>query len=96
MAAGPLTQVILDSSGVRVSFLCLCFVLITTCHQIDEHIMSVLINMQIPSDKIEFSKAPDMKALEITAASKEAILSGKYKVIRVNFANPDMVGHTGT
>lgn len=36
-----------------------------------------------------------MKAVEITAASKEALLSGKYKVVRVNFANPDMVGHTG-
>ncbi|KXZ52062.1 hypothetical protein GPECTOR_10g1085 [Gonium pectorale] len=51
--------------------------------------------LEIPSDKIEFNKAPDMKAREITAASKEAILSGKYKVVRVNFANPDMVGHTG-
>ncbi|GLC55262.1 Phosphoglucomutase-1 [Pleodorina starrii] len=51
--------------------------------------------LEIPSDKIEFNKAPDMKAREITEASKEAILSGKYKVIRVNFANPDMVGHTG-
>ncbi|KAG2502044.1 hypothetical protein HYH03_000538 [Edaphochlamys debaryana] len=51
--------------------------------------------LEIPSDKIEFNHAPDMKAREITAASKEAILSGKYKVVRVNFANPDMVGHTG-
>lgn len=51
--------------------------------------------LQIPSDRIEFNQAPDMKAREITAASKEALLSGKYKVVRVNFANPDMVGHTG-
>ncbi len=51
--------------------------------------------VQIPSDNIEFNHAPAMKAVEITAASKEALLSGKYKVVRVNFANPDMVGHTG-
>ena len=36
-----------------------------------------------------------MKAREITAAGKEALKSGKYDVVRVNYANPDMVGHTG-
>lgn len=36
-----------------------------------------------------------MKAREITAAGKEALLSGKYDMVRVNYANPDMVGHTG-
>lgn len=51
--------------------------------------------LQIPSDKIEFNKAPDMKAREITAAGIEALKSGKYKVVRINYANPDMVGHTG-
>jgi 2,3-bisphosphoglycerate-independent phosphoglycerate mutase len=51
--------------------------------------------VQIPSDKIIFNEKPEMKAREITDAAKEAIKSGKYDMIRVNFANPDMVGHTG-
>lgn len=36
-----------------------------------------------------------MKAHQIAARVKEAIVSGKYDVIRCNFPNPDMVGHTG-
>lgn len=36
-----------------------------------------------------------MKAREITEAGKEALLSGRYDMVRVNYANPDMVGHTG-
>ncbi len=39
---------------------------------------------------------PEMAAAEVTRLSKEAILSGKYALIVVNFANPDMVGHTGS
>jgi 2,3-bisphosphoglycerate-independent phosphoglycerate mutase len=39
---------------------------------------------------------PEMSAAEVTAAAKAAILSGKYALIVVNFANPDMVGHTGS
>jgi 2,3-bisphosphoglycerate-independent phosphoglycerate mutase len=39
---------------------------------------------------------PEMSAGEVTAAAKAAILSGKYGLIVVNFANPDMVGHTGS
>ena len=39
---------------------------------------------------------PEMSAAEVTAAAKAAILSGKYGLIVVNFANPDMVGHTGS
>jgi Metalloenzyme superfamily len=50
---------------------------------------------QIPSDKIVFNEKPEMKAREICDGAKEAILSGKFDMIRVNFANPDMVGHTG-
>ena len=38
---------------------------------------------------------PEMVADEVTAAAKSAILSGDYGMIIVNFANPDMVGHTG-
>lgn len=36
-----------------------------------------------------------MKAVEIMEAGKEALRSGKYQMVRLNFANPDMVGHTG-
>ncbi|KAL6748133.1 phosphoglycerate mutase [Haematococcus lacustris] len=51
--------------------------------------------LEIPSDKILFNEKPDMKAREITEAGKEALRSGKYKMVRINYANPDMVGHTG-
>lgn len=51
--------------------------------------------LEIPSDKLPFNQAPDMKAYEITEAGKEALRSGKYKMVRINYANPDMVGHTG-
>ena len=51
--------------------------------------------VEIPSDNVPFNQAPLMKAREITAAGKEALKSGKYDVVRVNYANPDMVGHTG-
>ena len=36
-----------------------------------------------------------MSADEVTEGAKEALVSGKYDVIILNFANPDMVGHTG-
>jgi 2,3-bisphosphoglycerate-independent phosphoglycerate mutase len=39
---------------------------------------------------------PEMSAAEVTQAAKAAILSGKYGLIVVNYANPDMVGHTGS
>ncbi|MBM4176550.1 MAG: 2,3-bisphosphoglycerate-independent phosphoglycerate mutase [Ignavibacteria bacterium] len=50
---------------------------------------------EIPSDKIEFDKAPKMKAYEITEKTIELLRSNKFKWGRVNFANGDMVGHTG-
>jgi 2,3-bisphosphoglycerate-independent phosphoglycerate mutase len=37
---------------------------------------------------------PEMSAAEVTRAAKDAILGGKYGLIVVNYANPDMVGHT--
>jgi 2,3-bisphosphoglycerate-independent phosphoglycerate mutase len=43
-----------------------------------------------------YDMQPEMSAAEVTRLSKEAILSGKYGLIVVNFANPDMVGHTGS
>ncbi len=39
---------------------------------------------------------PEMSAAEVTKLAKQAILSGKYGLIVVNYANPDMVGHTGS
>jgi len=51
--------------------------------------------VEIPSDTVPFNEAPDMKAREICEAGKEAMYSKKYDMVRVNFANPDMVGHTG-
>ena len=52
--------------------------------------------VEIPSDKIPFDQAPAMKALEIASATEAALRSGKYKFLRLNFANGDMVGHTGS
>ncbi len=49
---------------------------------------------EIPSDKIQFDKAPKMKAPEITAKTTEMLKSGKFRFGRLNFANGDMVGHT--
>jgi len=51
--------------------------------------------VEIPSDKIEFDKAPRMKAIEIKDKTIEMLRSGKYRFGRLNFANGDMVGHTG-
>ena len=39
---------------------------------------------------------PEMSAAEVTKFAKDAILSGQYALIVVNYANPDMVGHTGS
>ncbi len=50
---------------------------------------------EILSDKIQFDKAPKMKAFEITEKTIELLKSGKYKFGRLNFPNGDMVGHTG-
>ena len=49
---------------------------------------------EIPSDKIQFDKAPKMKAIEITDKVTELLESGKFRFGRLNFANGDMVGHT--
>ena len=38
---------------------------------------------------------PEMSAFEVCDKLTEAIRSDKYDVIIINFANPDMVGHTG-
>ncbi len=51
--------------------------------------------LEVPSDVVPFEQRPWMKAAEITDAMVAALESGKYKVLRCNFANGDMVGHTG-
>jgi len=51
--------------------------------------------VEIPSDRIEFDKAPKMKAYEITEKTIELLRTGKYRFGRINFPNGDMVGHTG-
>ncbi len=51
----------------------------------------------VPSPKVPtYDLQPDMSAPEVARAAREAILSRKYGLIVVNFANPDMVGHTGS
>jgi 2,3-bisphosphoglycerate-independent phosphoglycerate mutase len=52
--------------------------------------------VEIPSDRIEFDKAPQMKANEITATVIDLLKSGNYRFGRLNFPNGDMVGHTGS
>ncbi len=42
-----------------------------------------------------YDMQPEMSAPEVCSRLCEAIRSGKYDVVIANFANPDMVGHTG-
>jgi len=51
--------------------------------------------VEIPSDRVPFEQRPWMKAAEITDKVVEAIGGGRYRFIRLNYANGDMVGHTG-
>ncbi len=51
--------------------------------------------VEIPSDVVPFEERPWMKCAEITDKLIEALRSGKYRYLRVNFPNGDMVGHTG-
>lgn len=50
----------------------------------------------IPSPKVAtYDLQPEMSAIQVADATKAAIESGKYAFVLVNFANCDMVGHTG-
>lgn len=50
----------------------------------------------IPSAKVKtYDLKPEMSAKKITDALVKAIKSNKFDFIAVNYANPDMVGHTG-
>ncbi len=52
--------------------------------------------IEIPSDVVPFEQRPWMKCAEITDRLIECLESGKYRYLRVNFPNGDMVGHTGS
>jgi len=52
--------------------------------------------MKIDSDPNEMIETnPEMKAMEVCEKTITALRSGEFKFLRVNFANGDMVGHTG-
>ena len=53
--------------------------------------------IMVPSPKVAtYDLKPEMSAPELTDKAVEAIGSGKYDLIVLNYANPDMVGHTGS
>lgn len=52
--------------------------------------------VMVPSPKVAtYDLKPEMSAPELTERVLEAIDGGNYEFVVVNFANPDMVGHTG-
>jgi 2,3-bisphosphoglycerate-independent phosphoglycerate mutase len=52
--------------------------------------------IMVPSPKVAtYDLQPEMSAPELADKAVAAISSGKYDMIILNFANPDMVGHTG-
>ena len=53
----------------------------------------ILVNS--PKEVATYDLKPEMSAYEVCDRLCEAITGGKYDVIIINFANPDMVGHTG-
>jgi 2,3-bisphosphoglycerate-independent phosphoglycerate mutase len=53
--------------------------------------------IMVPSPKVAtYDLQPEMSAPELTDKAVEAIRSGTYDLIVLNYANPDMVGHTGS
>lgn len=51
--------------------------------------------VEVPSDDVPFEHAPAMKAREVCAVVVDRLERRERRFIRVNFANGDMVGHTG-
>lgn len=52
--------------------------------------------LMIPSPKVEhYDEIPEMNAIKVTETLKEKIKNGNYNFICVNYANPDMIAHTG-
>lgn len=58
------------------------------CEELEEYI-------EIPSDVVPFEQRPWMKSAEITDRTIFEMEKGKFDLIRLNFPNGDMVGHTG-
>lgn len=51
----------------------------------------------VPSPKVAtYDLQPEMSAAEVTDKAVAALRSGKFDFMILNFANPDMVGHTGS
>ncbi len=48
-----------------------------------------------PRDVKTYDEKPEMSAREVTEKLVQAVATGQYGFVLVNFANPDMVGHTG-
>jgi 2,3-bisphosphoglycerate-independent phosphoglycerate mutase len=48
-----------------------------------------------PKEVATYDQKPEMSAAAVAQSTTEAIRTGKYDFVLVNFANPDMVGHTG-
>jgi len=51
--------------------------------------------VEIPSDLVPFEQRPWMKAAEITDRLIAELRTGRHRLARLNYANGDMVGHTG-
>lgn len=51
--------------------------------------------VQSPRDVKTYDEKPEMSARELTDKVEAGVMSKQYGLIVVNFANPDMVGHTG-
>jgi 2,3-bisphosphoglycerate-independent phosphoglycerate mutase len=52
--------------------------------------------VEIPSDTVPFEQRPWMKAAEITDRLIAELRTGRHRFARLNYANGDMVGHTGS
>lgn len=50
---------------------------------------------EIPSDRVPFEQRPWMKSAEITDRTMELLRQGHHRLVRINYPNGDMVGHTG-
>ena len=61
-----------------------------------EHAGEARVLIPSPRDVATYDERPEMSAAGVAAAAAEGIRSGAYGFAVVNFANPDMVGHTGS
>ena len=63
----------------------------------EEHPYAGEERIMVPSPKVAtYDLQPEMSAPELTDRAVEAIDSGRFDLIVLNYANPDMVGHTGS